>query len=50
MEEKKKKEKVKDLNQLLSKLDKKCPEETEQQKTQQIPEVLNKNSRFPTFR
>ena len=53
MEEKKKKDKVKDLHQLFSSIEKtgkNNPQEAGTKDHNKVPEILNKNTRFPTFR
>ena len=54
MDEKKRKEKVKDLSQLLSKMEKTAKsdmvDDLKAFKQNPGPEILNTNSRFPTFR
>ena len=53
MEEKKRKDKVKDLHQLFSSIEKSGknnPQEAGIKNHNKVPEILNKNTRFPTFR
>jgi len=51
MEEKKRKEKVKELNQLLSKIERSSTKDESAKLDQdKQPEIANKNDRFPTFR
>jgi hypothetical protein len=53
LEEKKKNEKIRDLNQLLVQIDKSSKTNTQEQNqmtSHKIPEIANKNARFPTFR
>jgi hypothetical protein len=53
LEEKKKNDKIRDLNQLLAQIDKSSKnitQELNQTDSHKLPEIDNKNARFPTFR